>query len=595
MKCYYEELGVSRDANDADIKTAYRKLALRWHPDKNPDSLDEAKERFQLIQQAYEVLSDPQERAWYDNHRDQILRGKNSEYTENCLDVFEYFTSSCFRGYGDDEKGFYSVYRQVFEKIAAEDAEFIDDEDEVEQIPTFGDSKSSYEDVVAPFYAYWQAYCTKKTYTWLCPYNVKEIRDRRVLREVEKEMKKIMQKARKERNEEVRNLVSFIRKRDKRVQAYRKVLEERAELNRKKQEQNRLEQIRKRQRELEEMRANHKQHNQNNDEYETLLKQLAQDYSDSSAEEDSETDDDEDEGDENEVLESGEEDFYVDDLYCVACNKAFTNERAYANHESSKKHREALERMILEMQAEEEALQPNNDAEEEVESEELVDNGAEEVEKEVQRQTEEFVEAAIASVTLEAKEEEEPASRKAKKNKKARKNVKLNKSQKTIEDDEQEETVSADFLAQAKIADSDEEDWNSSGKKSARKNKNKKQVKKASMEDEKANLSEQNAKVTEKHEDKVTILQKEIDEVSETVAADVVVKKTQPKAKSKDVEESTATTNVCVTCKATFPSKNKLFNHLKITNHGVYIPKAKTEVNAASAEGKSKKGKGKKK
>uniref|UniRef100_A0A0A1X9X6 DnaJ homolog subfamily C member 21 n=1 Tax=Zeugodacus cucurbitae TaxID=28588 RepID=A0A0A1X9X6_ZEUCU len=365
MKCYYEELGVARDATDADIKSAYRKLALRWHPDKNLNALEEAKERFQLIQQAYEVLSDAQERAWYDNHRDQILRGKNSDYTENCLDVFEYFTSSCFRGYEDGEKGFYAVYREVFEKLAAEDAEFVDDDSDIEQIPSFGDSKSSYEEVVAPFYAYWQSYCTKKPYTWLCPYDVKEIRDRRILREVEKEMKKVVQKARRERNEEVRNLVSFVRKRDKRVQAYKRVLEERAELNRKKQEQNRLEQIRKRQREVEEMRQNHKQiGHHNNDEYEAQLKQLAQDYGDSSADEETETDDEEDEENEDDVLESGDEQLYVDDLYCVACNKAFKNENAYANHETSKKHREALERMKLEMQAEEEAFLNGNEDEE---------------------------------------------------------------------------------------------------------------------------------------------------------------------------------------------------------------------------------------
>ena len=64
MKCYYEELGIARDAADGDIKTAYRKLALKWHPDKNPEQAEEAKEKFQLIQQAYEVLSDAQERAW---------------------------------------------------------------------------------------------------------------------------------------------------------------------------------------------------------------------------------------------------------------------------------------------------------------------------------------------------------------------------------------------------------------------------------------------------------------------------------------------------------------------------------------------------
>lgn len=64
MKCHYEVLCVSKDATASEIKKAYRKLALQWHPDKNLENLLEAKEQFQLVQNAYEVLSDPQERAW---------------------------------------------------------------------------------------------------------------------------------------------------------------------------------------------------------------------------------------------------------------------------------------------------------------------------------------------------------------------------------------------------------------------------------------------------------------------------------------------------------------------------------------------------
>lgn len=201
MRCHYEVLGVDRDASEADIRVTYKKLALKWHPDKNLDNLEEAKEQFQLIQQAYEVLSDPHERAWYDKHYEQILRGKASD-SDQCLDVYQYFTVSCFKGYGDDPNGFYKVYAEVFEKIAAEDAEYMSEE-EFEKIPKFGNSQSNYEEVVGPFYAYWQSYCTKKSYVWLCPYNINEIRDRRILREIQKETKKIFQKARSERNEEV--------------------------------------------------------------------------------------------------------------------------------------------------------------------------------------------------------------------------------------------------------------------------------------------------------------------------------------------------------------------------------------------------------
>lgn len=64
---YYEILGIERNATLEDIKKAYRKLALRWHPDKNPDNREEAEKRFKEIAQAYEVLSDPQKRSRYDS------------------------------------------------------------------------------------------------------------------------------------------------------------------------------------------------------------------------------------------------------------------------------------------------------------------------------------------------------------------------------------------------------------------------------------------------------------------------------------------------------------------------------------------------
>ncbi|MCA9674015.1 MAG: J domain-containing protein [Kofleriaceae bacterium] len=62
---YYQVLGVGKDADDADVKRAYRELARKWHPDLNPDSPD-ATERFKEINEAYAVLSDKQHRTRYD-------------------------------------------------------------------------------------------------------------------------------------------------------------------------------------------------------------------------------------------------------------------------------------------------------------------------------------------------------------------------------------------------------------------------------------------------------------------------------------------------------------------------------------------------
>ncbi len=63
---YYEVLGVDRNATDDDLKKAFRKLAKKYHPDANPDNKEEAEKKFKEVNEAYEVLSDPQKRSMYD-------------------------------------------------------------------------------------------------------------------------------------------------------------------------------------------------------------------------------------------------------------------------------------------------------------------------------------------------------------------------------------------------------------------------------------------------------------------------------------------------------------------------------------------------
>src|SRR5476651_2859947 len=62
---YYEVLGVNRDASEEDIKKSYRKLAMKHHPDRNPDSKD-SEDKFKEAKEAYEILSDAKKRAAYD-------------------------------------------------------------------------------------------------------------------------------------------------------------------------------------------------------------------------------------------------------------------------------------------------------------------------------------------------------------------------------------------------------------------------------------------------------------------------------------------------------------------------------------------------
>uniref|UniRef100_A0A3Q4H0S6 DnaJ homolog subfamily B member 6-like n=1 Tax=Neolamprologus brichardi TaxID=32507 RepID=A0A3Q4H0S6_NEOBR len=74
---YYQVLGVRKDASADDIKKAYRKLALRWHPDKNPENKEEAEKKFKELSEAYEVLSDANKRSLYDRYGKEGLTGSN--------------------------------------------------------------------------------------------------------------------------------------------------------------------------------------------------------------------------------------------------------------------------------------------------------------------------------------------------------------------------------------------------------------------------------------------------------------------------------------------------------------------------------------
>lgn len=65
-KDYYKILGVERTATDKEITKAYRKLALKWHPDKNVNNKDEADKIFRDINEAYQVLSDPKKKQMFD-------------------------------------------------------------------------------------------------------------------------------------------------------------------------------------------------------------------------------------------------------------------------------------------------------------------------------------------------------------------------------------------------------------------------------------------------------------------------------------------------------------------------------------------------
>jgi len=313
-------------ATDDEVRRSYRQLALALHPDKNPNDPQLAHKQFTLLQEAYDVLSDPKERSWYDRHRDSILCGHDRDHiVDEETDVYQYLTSFCYNSFNDSENGFYTVYRNVFEKLVEEDKPYRDNDRNNDEIgPNFGDSNTDYSGVHR-FYSYWQSYCTPKTYAFLDKYNILDAPNRRIARLIKKENKKIRDSAKKKRNEEIRQLVEFVRKRDKRVIENRRKLEAKAEENKKKSELIRKKQIEERNKELENYRESEWTSMAG---LEEELKQIENslDNNDQKKQTKNNDEDNSDSDDEN-------------NLYCVACDKAFKSDKAFANHENSKKHK----------------------------------------------------------------------------------------------------------------------------------------------------------------------------------------------------------------------------------------------------------------
>lgn len=189
-----------------------------------------ATQKFAEVQAAYEVLSDPQERAWYDSHRESILRGDDEAHgndgpatfrnvrltsTEEIHNLMRKFNSTV--PFTDEPTGFFGIARETFEHLDLEEEAAAEADGRNHQAyPSFGLSGDDYDSVVRPFYNAWGAFSTRKTFAWKDKYRLSDAPDRRVRRLMEKENKKLREKCIREFNDTVRFLVTFVRKRDPR-------------------------------------------------------------------------------------------------------------------------------------------------------------------------------------------------------------------------------------------------------------------------------------------------------------------------------------------------------------------------------------------
>ena len=116
--CYYEVLEVSKDCSGAELKKSYRKLAMKYHPDRNPGN-DEAEEQFKVVNEAYQVLSDEEKRSIYDRYGKEGLQGQGmgGGFGGGGMDDFMDIFNSMFGGQGGGG-GFGRARRDPSQKYA---------------------------------------------------------------------------------------------------------------------------------------------------------------------------------------------------------------------------------------------------------------------------------------------------------------------------------------------------------------------------------------------------------------------------------------------------------------------------------------------
>ncbi|KAL6944217.1 hypothetical protein ACO0RG_000947 [Hanseniaspora osmophila] len=386
----------------------YRKQALVYHPDKNPDNIEEATLRFSEISIAYETLADPQERSWYDSHKNEVLYGGSGEtgdaedgtyeyYDSNdpivtgitCDEIMKFFMPSLYTRLDDSPAGLYQIAGKVFSRIAKDEIlfarrlgleskiKFEDDfyEQDIRQDgyvetckkygnsngisgstllwPSYGYSETSYEDL-KKFYKKWGSFNTVKNFAWKDEYRIFRNYDRRTKRELNKRNERIRNQFKNEYNKTVKNYVNLMKKYDMRMKLGAKREEDAKRLQRLKDFEALKQKVQTKSSATENIQYE-EQAWQAVDEsmYKELEKTLA-DFDDSGN-----LSCDEKQGNEKTALHadaSFQEDYSKEDeeevvyVYeCFVCNKTFKSDKQLTNHNNSKMHKQKLNQLQREM------------------------------------------------------------------------------------------------------------------------------------------------------------------------------------------------------------------------------------------------------
>ena len=277
---------------------------------------------FAEVQSAYEVLSDPQERAWYDSHENTILRGEEvgadeeQDYDEHDLGftsadditrMFRRFNGSV--DFSDLPTGFYGFLRETFSNLAREEELAARREGTtVPEYLSFGHKDDTHEGVVKNFYAAWNGFATAKTFAWRDKYRQSDAVDRRMRRLIDKENKRLRDEGIREFNDAVRSLIAFVKKRDLRYKPNTQSEAERQQTLR-----------------------------------DAAAAQAARSRAENAAKLNGEVPEWTKAREPEDLEEESEEESEEEHFECVACKKIFKSEKQFDAHERSKKHIKAVQ------------------------------------------------------------------------------------------------------------------------------------------------------------------------------------------------------------------------------------------------------------